>query len=278
MVQSIELVSLWKEGESGTIAAIAPKIHAVFIIFATAEALKDRGILLVYDYHDVYSDEYEHKRKISHYLARPTTLEDIEENLNACKGIAIKGLNKLLFVEGLKFTFLKKLASFRFTGYCSGDLSIPGPHARLTRSHSPLFKGENKMAQVSSQGYVGVLEDIRRSLTSVIWQLRSPDSNCNNCIFQTASENGIRMANDKAVGKIQDNSQNTGNPLSPMAWKTALEETLAERWQVGNKLSTRPQKQIEEKKKAQRPRSFIIYLRGKKLQKSTGACFKHLKR
>ena len=36
--------------------------------------------------------------------------------------IAIKGLNKLLFVEDLKFTFLKNLASFRFTGYCSGDL------------------------------------------------------------------------------------------------------------------------------------------------------------
>ena len=131
--------------------------------------------------------------------------------------------------------------------------SIPRPHARLTRSHSPLSKEENKMAQVSSQGYVGVLEDIRRSLTSVIWQLRSPDvseetidflihrleqlsrhllrimqtvnvgtseqilledvtrcislqSNCNNCIFQPASENGLRMANDKAVGKIQDNS------------------------------------------------------------------------
>ena len=33
------------------------------------------------------------------------------------------------------------------------------------------------MAQVSSQGYVGVLEDIRRSLTSVIWQLQSPNVN-----------------------------------------------------------------------------------------------------
>ena len=31
------------------------------------------------------------------------------------------------------------------------------------------------MAQVSSQGHVGVLEDIRRPLTSVIWQLRPPD-------------------------------------------------------------------------------------------------------
>ena len=42
--------------------------------------------------------------------------------------------------------------------------SIPGPHARLTRSHSPLFEEENKLAKVSSQGYVGELEDIRRSL------------------------------------------------------------------------------------------------------------------
>ena len=31
------------------------------------------------------------------------------------------------------------------------------------------------MGQVSSQGYVGVLEDIRRSLPSVIWQLQSPN-------------------------------------------------------------------------------------------------------
>ena len=51
----------------------------------------------------------------------------------------------------------------------------PRPHARLTRSHSPLFEEKKKMAQVSSQGYFGVLEDIRRSLNSVIWQLQSPD-------------------------------------------------------------------------------------------------------
>ena len=31
------------------------------------------------------------------------------------------------------------------------------------------------MAEVSSQGYVGVLEEIRRSMTWVMWQLRSPD-------------------------------------------------------------------------------------------------------
>lgn len=36
--------------DEGTNAAIAPKIHAVFIIFATVEALKDRGILLVERY------------------------------------------------------------------------------------------------------------------------------------------------------------------------------------------------------------------------------------
>ena len=58
---------------------------------------------------------------------------------------------------------------------CSHFDSIPRPHARLIRSHSPLFEEKDKMAQVSSQGHVGVLEGIPRSLTSVIWQLQSPD-------------------------------------------------------------------------------------------------------
>ena len=57
---------------------------------------------------------------------------------------------------------------------CSHFDSIPRPHARLTPSHSPLFEEKNKMAQVSSQGFVGVLEDIRRSLPSVIWHYNLP--------------------------------------------------------------------------------------------------------
>ena len=168
-------------------------------------------------------------------------------------------LNAFSFWVCSHFECVLTLNAFSFW-VCSHFESIPRPHARLTRSHSPLSKEENTMAQVSSQGYVGVLEDIRRSLTSVIWQLRSPDvseetidflihrleqlsrhllrimqtvnvgtseqilledvtrcislqSNCNNCIFQPASENGLRMANDKAVGKIKDNSQNKGNSL-----------------------------------------------------------------
>ena len=44
-------------------------------------------------------------------------------------------------------------------------------------SAPPFSEEENKMAHVCSQGYVGVLEVIQRFLTSVIWQLQSPDVN-----------------------------------------------------------------------------------------------------
>ena len=52
---------------------------------------------------------------------------------------------------------------------CSHFDSFPKPCA-LTRPHSSLFEQENKMEQVSSQG---VLKEIRRAMTWVMWQLRS---------------------------------------------------------------------------------------------------------
>ena len=94
--------------------------------------------------------------------------------LNALSFWVCSHFECVLILNALSFECVLTLNAFSFW-VCSHFDSIPRPHARLTRSHSPLSKEENKMAQVSSQGYVSVLEDIRRSLTSVIWQLRSPD-------------------------------------------------------------------------------------------------------